>query len=187
MIQARKLNDYCNCGSPSQITELNGGTPVISQFSYDLAGRLTNAAFADGYQLHYAYALNGHPDIDRGGPVRVADSSGLVAHLEYADYGALAKVGLSQNQSAPDGYLIQRTFDEYGRLRTEMNRNGVTVTNAYDLLGRLTNRATLDIHGYVSNTVAFAYTARGLTNHTDELGHVTRFVYDAAEIGRAHV
>lgn len=28
--------------------------------------------------------------------------------------------------------------------------------------------------------VAFAYTARGLTKHTDELGHVTRFVHDAA-------
>lgn len=119
--------------------------------SYGFRGQSANLGWenshpgplADGYQLHYTYALNGSPDFDCGGPVRVANSSGLVAHLEYADYGALAKVGLSQNEYGPDGYLIQRTFDEYGRLRTEMNRNGVTVTNAYDLLGRLTNRATL--------------------------------------------
>ena len=172
------LYDYCNCGLPSQITKLNGGSPVITTFAYDLAGRRTNVTYADGYFMNYFYDSawpNGSSSM------RIQDSSGLVVHVQNTNFNQLASIGLSQDPAGnPSGYLSQRTFDEYGRLATATDRNGVTITNAYDFLGRLTNHATLDIYGYVSNTVSYVYTTRGLTNSTDELGHKTWFVYDTS-------
>ena len=46
---------YCGCGSPSEITTWNGGTPLVTTFNYNLAGQLTNATYQDGYQLSYTY------------------------------------------------------------------------------------------------------------------------------------
>ena len=60
------------------------------------------------------------------------------------------------------------------------NRNRIVVTNGYDVLGRLTLRATLDANGNLSNTVSTTYTTVGVTNTTDELGRQTWFVHDAA-------
>jgi len=120
---------------------------------------------------------------DFGGRLsKILEPSGVVAHVAYANYGAVASVGLSHapNESGPDDYLVFRTFDQYGRLATARDRNGITITNGYDLLGRLTNRVTLDIGGQPQSTNRFAYTARGMTNATDELGFKTWFVYDTA-------
>jgi RHS repeat-associated protein len=172
------LYDYCNCGSPSEIRQWNGSAFLTTTYAYDLAGRRTNVTYADGYFMNYIYDSTWPV---AGSTAWIQDASGLVVHLGNTDYGQLANVGLSQNPGgSPDGYLMQRTFDNYGRLATMTDRNGVTVTNAYDPLGRLTNHVTLDIYGYQSNSVSYAYTARGLTNSTDELGHQTWFVYDAA-------
>jgi YD repeat-containing protein len=49
--------DWCGCGSPTQITEWNGNTPLITEFAYDMAGRMTNIVFPDGYTLSYEYDL----------------------------------------------------------------------------------------------------------------------------------
>ena len=50
----------------------------------------------------------------------------------------------------------------------------MTVTNGYDLLNRL---ITQHLVGGADQT--FDYTTRGLTNATDELGHLTQWVNDA--------
>jgi YD repeat-containing protein len=44
-------------------------------------------------------------------------------------------------------YLTQSEFDDYGRITKVTDRNGVIVTNAYDILGRITNRTVLAIGG----------------------------------------
>ena len=170
------LYDYCDCGSLSTITKLNGGSPLITQIDYDLAGRKTSITYPDGYQLYFAYEYN------KIGPARVEDSSGLVVHYGYDADGNLAATGLSHepNYYYPEGYLVQREFNQYGQVERITDRNGVVVTNAYDILGRLTNRVVLDMNTRAargSNT--FAYTPRGLANTTDELGHKTWYVRDA--------
>ena len=60
------------------------------------------------------------------------------------------------------------------------NRNNVTVTNAYDLLGRATVRATPGNGGAsVGGIEQFFYSPLGLTNYTDALTNRTFMVYDA--------
>src|SRR5262249_7516274 len=60
------------------------------------------------------------------------------------------------------------------------DRNGITVTNAYDLVDRLVARVTLDQNLMPYATNSYVYDVRGLTNLVDELNHVTLFVRDAA-------
>lgn len=174
------LYNYCNCGSLDQVTRLNGSTPIVTSYTYDFAGRRTTSSFPDGYSMSYDYEYY-WPAASGYGGMRVTDSSGLVVHAGYADYGELATVGLSHVPNASvEGYLLARTFDHYGRLVATTDRNGITTTNGYDVLGRITNRVTLDIYSQPQSTNVFAYTSRGLTNSIDELGHKTWFVYDAA-------
>jgi RHS repeat-associated protein len=169
---------YCDCGSPSQITRWNGSHPLITYLYYDLAGRTTNTVYPDAYVLSYFYADHSH---DRGGPIRIEDSAGLAMHYEFADYWQIGKIGLSPAQkTTPDGYLVTRLFDEYGRLTNSVDRNGVTVTNAYDFLDRPLSRTTLDISGHAHGKDTFSYTARGMTNWVDALNHTNWFVYDPA-------
>jgi RHS repeat-associated protein len=162
--------DYCSCGSPSTITRYNGSTPLVTQYAYDISGNLTNVIYPDGYQLNYTY--NGFDQADT-----VTDSSGVQLHL---DYHLLSTKFVVSAASIGGSYLFAKTFDEYGRVAGITDRNGVTVTNGYDALGRVTNRVTIDLYGQQRGSNVFVYTAKGLTNSTDELGHKTWFVYDAA-------
>jgi YD repeat-containing protein len=88
------------------------------------------------------------------------------------------------------------TYDNYGRLLAVSNRaglyrgigydaedhpstvtsaEGVVVSRSYDYLGRLLARQVV---GGVAET--FAYSARGLTSHTDQLNKTTLYAYDEA-------
>jgi YD repeat-containing protein len=51
----------------------------------------------------------------------------------------------------------------------------VVTTRTFDYLGRVLTRK----QGTLPNEV-FTYTARGLTNHTDQLGKLTKYTFDAA-------
>jgi RHS repeat-associated protein len=166
------LYDYCGCGALGQITEMNGTTAVITQYSYDLAGRLTNALYPDGYSVNYVYGSDDRLD-------RLEDPSGRAVEINYADYGAIASVGRSRLPSTSPADLIRRTFDDYGRVLTTIDANAVTITNGYDVLDRVTARAVIDnTGGYVNGPETFAYSPLGMTNHTDALGHQEWFGYD---------
>ena len=73
-----------------------------------------------------------------------------------------------------------RQFDEYGRVTSSTDRNGVATTiSSYDYLDRMLERYVVGALGQnYSGTEYFEYNARGLTNYTDALGKVTRFVRD---------
>lgn len=177
------LYDYCNCGSPSEIRQWTGGGYLTTTMNYDLAGRLTNIVYPDLYSKNYRFGYQ-WPYGSGVNTATIEDSAGVIVQLQNAEFGELANVYLTQytdpnSWPSSSDYLLKRTYDLYGRIATVTDRNGVTITNAYDVLGRLTNRATVDFYGNVSNTVSYAYTARGLTNSTDELGHKTWFLYDA--------
>jgi RHS repeat-associated protein len=164
---------YCSCGSPSSITRWNGGTPLTDTFGYDVLGRLTNATYADGYQLNYQYVGSSFPGLLG----LVTDSSGLTLALNYAQLGESYKV---TNAFLASQLVVSNCYDDYGRLVSMMDRNGITVTNAYDLVNRLVTRVTLDQNLMPYATNSYVYNARGLTNLTDGLNHLTLFVRDAA-------
>jgi RHS repeat-associated protein len=169
--------DYCDCGALSQIIDWNGTNAITTQFGYDLAGRLTNTVHADGYFLSYIYTDATH---ERGGPIRIEDSSGLAVHYEYGDYRSVKKIGLSRvPDTSPDAYLISRGFDEYGRVISSLDRNGIASTTGYDFMGRVISNIVWDAYSQPRSTNFFLYTARGLTNSVDALGYTTTFVRDS--------
>src|ERR1041385_1524217 len=81
---------YCSCGSPSSITRWNGSTPLTDTFAYDILGRLTNATYADDYQLNYVYNGVGVEGIGLLGAV--TDSSGLTLGPEPRPFGQKFKI-----------------------------------------------------------------------------------------------
>ncbi len=162
--------DWCNCGSPSQITEWNGSTPIITQYNYDIAGRLTNVVYPDLYAVNYKY-----DNMSRVSSV--IDPSGRKLHLSYTNYNQLRLAELYAEDYSSGGQLLSRTFDEYGRLASATDRSNVETTFEYDVLGRMTNRTIFD--WTTPSVEQFTWTARGMTNHIDELGRTNWFVHDA--------
>jgi RHS repeat-associated protein len=165
---------YCGCGSPSTISRWDGVQWLTTQFSYDLAGQLTNATYPDGYQLSYTYDA-----LER--LTNVVDNGGHAVELNYNDYDQITAIKVGSSGNPP--YWALREFDEYGRLTNNIDRNGVITTNSYDYLDRMLTRRVIGALGDQSSGLeSFAYTVRGLTNYTDALGKLTRFVRD--QLGR---
>jgi RHS repeat-associated protein len=174
---------YCSCGSPSSITRWNGSTPLTDTFGYDVLGRITNATYADGYQLNYLYYGPGSSGGTAGGLLEaVSDSSGLTLALNYVQIGQQFKIWSAYLSSPYFGpaLVVSNSYDNYGRLQSTLDRNGITVSNTYDLVNRLVTRVTLDqsLTPYATNS--YVYDPRGLTNTVDALNHLTLFVRDAA-------
>ena len=172
--------DYCSCGSPSEIIRWNGSSPVTTSYSYDMAGNVTNVLYADGYQINYLYN-------DYGLVERIMDGDGHYWWLEYQILSGRPTV--YQARAGTDPYflycpiLFTRTFDEYGRIIQTVDRNSVTVTNAYDFLNRVVERRTIGNGGYgpeMTGLESFIYGPAGLTNYTNPLGKNTRYVRDVA-------
>src|SRR6266545_3934491 len=63
----------------------------------------------------------------------------------------------------------------YCRVTNQVDASGVSIATAYDPLGRIISRTYPD-----SGVERFNYSARGLIAHTNQLGNVTRYAYDAA-------
>ena len=162
--------DYCNCGSPDEIIRWNGASQLISWFNYDIGGRLTNAIYPDGYQLNYSYDVNNNTTY-------VTDGDGNYLWFNYFQDGLLFKLAdvyLNANQ------LLALSFDEYGRVTSSTDRNYVQTQFGYDFLDRLVSRQSFGSDGTQTGQEGFAYNSLGLTCYTDQLGHLTTYVRDAA-------
>lgn len=164
---------YCDCGSPSQITEWNGTNALITTFAYDMAGRMTNVIFPDGYSLSYKYDSQSRVS-------RVNDPSGMELQLNYTASDRLQSLYAYASDFSIGGQLQYHTYDEYGRAASVTDRNGVATTFQYDWLGRMTNRTVQDALLSLVSTETFAYSARGMTNSVDESGNTNWFVFDSA-------
>ena len=165
------IYDYCGCGSPNSITQSNGTQRLVTTFGYDMLGRLTNTIYPDGYTVRRTYSTT------TGLPEQISDTSGRYATLYHAQQGLGYRVDYATLNGSRA--LMAYTFDEYGRITNSVDENGVTTATSFDLLGRVVGRQTV---GENAGAETFAYNSRGLTNHFDPLGKVTRFVRD--ESGR---
>jgi YD repeat-containing protein len=154
---------YCGCGGPESVTRA-WGTPVAetTQYAYDYAGRLTLTIAPDGTTVTNVY--------DRlGRLIAVQRPYGSTTHT-YDNLGRLERV---ENAA---GIVSELAYDDHDRILWQTDQHGVTVTNAYDALGRLLRRVTLANNA----TESWGYTAgvSGPTAYTNQLGRVTRFDYD---------
>jgi RHS repeat-associated protein len=134
---------------------------LVTLFGYDGVGRLTMVTNAlskvTGYQ--YDEAGNEIAQIDALGRTNsfVFDSMGRrIAHM------------------MPTNALAERfNYDLAGNIILDTNFNGVIITNQYDVLNRLTNRAS--INGY---QVSYTYTATGQRLSMTDPSGMTAYSYD---------
>ena len=90
---------------------------------------------------------------------------------------------MTHYRAAGQGYIT--TYNGLRQLTSRTNiddeptsvtdAQNVVTTRTFDYLGRVLTRK----QGTLPNEV-FTYTARGLTNHTDQLGKLTKYTFDAA-------
>jgi len=153
-----------------------GATALSTQFYYDVAGRLTNTTFADNYQINRAY--DGHDLLKT-----VTDSGGRHLEIEYSQLGlrdVVSNVWMVSDSIGPR-LLLANKFDEYGRVTNSVDRNGVTVSNKFDLLGRVLERRAVGPSGTpAAGLESFGYDLRGLAFYTNALGKRDIFVRDTA-------
>ena len=161
--------DYCGCGSPDQITRWNGSRALTTQFSYNIAGMLTNIVYPDGYQVDYIYDLDEHLS-------SVIDGAGNQLDLTWLKHGTQ---DLLQAADIDAKAMFIRQFDEYGRTTNNMDRNGKFTSFSYDYLDRMTNRMVIDPGNVIAPAVeTFAYNSRGLLSYIDALGKSSKFGRD---------
>ena len=161
---------YCGCGQPNEIVRYNGVTPLITYYTYDLAGHLTNATYPDGYELNYTY------DSYRDTLTLITDGSNNIVNIGIYSFG-LRQMPLYVDFDGE--VMMQKTLDQYGRVTNSLDRNNVNTAVSYDYLDRMTGRQRWQT-GIAEGAESFGYNTLGLTNYYDQLGHHTTYVRDIA-------
>jgi len=153
---------YCDCGALLYQTNA-WATPVeqVTSYGYDFQGNRTYERYADGYNVtNWFNAIQQIYQIGDGA---------AYAYLYYNNQGLLT------NRSNVYGTGSAATFDSEDRSLWVTDANGVTITNAYDLLGRLITRTYPD-----QGVELFGHSARGMIVHTNQIGFASHFGYDEA-------
>lgn len=122
------------------------------------------------YTLSYTYDLDEQL-------YSASDSATNTAYFSWYYHGPQP---LAQSASLGSATFFSRTFDTYGRVIQDQDRNGVTVTNGYDFLGRLIARQRQGTDGTASGLETFIYGPLGFTNYFDPMNRLTAFVRDEA-------
>jgi RHS repeat-associated protein len=156
---------YCDCGALVSVTNaFNTAIQEVTTFEYDYQGNRRYIKRADAYNVTNSFNL-------------------LSQLIERAD-GASDRLFYYNNQ----GLLVAVSnvfgaekitlFDVEDRVQSSTDQNGVAVTNAFDLLGRITIRGHPD-----GGQEKFGYSARGLTVYTNQLT-TSYWLYAYDEAGR---
>ena len=153
---------FCNCGSLSYVTNAFGtAIEQVTHFTYDTRGRVIGMFFADG-----SWQTN---TFDSAGRLSLVADPFTRRHRFYNNQGLL-----TTRSNETFGVTSSAVFDIRDRLLQLTDQNGVLSTNTFDALDRLNTNVVVGVA-----TNIYSYTARGLTNHTDALQHITRYVHDA--------
>lgn len=152
---------YCDCGAVGSVTDALTNTTT---YSYDLIGRLTQVSHPDGYTVTYNY--NQANEV-----TNITDSAGLSITNTFTVEGNLRE---SKNAF---GTLVKYIYDAYDRPSSILDAHGITTVRGYDPLDRLSSE---EYGSGVTEQFLWATNVDGLVGYTDQLGHVTRYAYDAA-------
>ena len=158
---------YCDCGSPSSVVEA-AGTSIArtTAHEYDFQGKRWKTTTAEGSMSTNHYDLLGRL-------VLVQDPFGWTTN-RHDNLGRLV-----QTLNAA-GSQVLLSLDVLDRARIQTDRNGVTITNAYDALGRV---QTVHRAGSATPYLAYGYSAgyESPTSETNGVGAVRTFAFDAAQ------
>ena len=151
--------DRCDCGSLEAVIDpLNRTT----SFSYDALGRRTNIVYPGGYSITNFYSQIGRL-------TNVTDNVGSSTANWYSNQGLLIA------SSNAFGQVFKGIYDHKNRPTNSVTADGVVIDQTFDDLNRLLTRKWPD-----NGVERFFYTARGLTNYTDQLTNITHFYHNEA-------
>jgi RHS repeat-associated protein len=155
------LYSYCECGALMAVTNaFNTTAQIWLTNNYDFQGNLTNTSLPDLSMTNWFDSMQ-----------RVYASFGSRGYRYYF----YNNQGLLTNLSNLYGTERATVFDNEDRPIYVTDANGVTVTNTYDLISRLTSRKYPD-----TGNEKFGYSARGLIAYTNQIGASNFFVLDQA-------
>jgi len=138
---------------------------TVTLFGYDGAGRLIAVTNA----LGKAEQMITRYDFDEAGNLlRQIDA------LNRTNAFAYDGLGRRIAHTMPDTTLVERFgYDFAGNLIYQTNFNGAVITNQYDIMNRLTNRAS--VNGYKAS---FAYSLTGQRTNMTDVSGTTGYTYD---------
>jgi RHS repeat-associated protein len=139
----------------------NRGT---TNYSYDERDRLLSRTEPDGRKIQYIYDLAGNI-------LTLNAPSGTTSYT----YDALNRIDIV---TAPDLGKTDYTYDKIDNLTKTDFANGVSETQQYDLLNRLTNLENRNQTGIISS---YAYTLDAMGNRTkvvEQDGRTVEYIYD---------
>jgi RHS repeat-associated protein len=155
--------EYCDCGSPSKITLGYGlNLAETTTNTYNLAGWKTSTVQPGGASVNFTYNLLGQPEI-------TTDALGSSTN----SYDNLGRLIANRNSI---GQAFSRIYDRNDRVILVTDPTGVTTTNNFDGIGRLTARIPL---GGLAERWGFTANVKPFTAYTNQVGNTTLFSYDA--------
>jgi YD repeat-containing protein len=152
------LFSYCNCGGLAQVVDPVGNT---NTYLRDYLGRVTSIVSAAG-------SLAIERD-NLGQPFHISSTWDLEQWLGHNYQGLVTGV------TNPAGTALSVLYDEHDLPVSVTDGAGVTITNQFDGLGRLTSR-----YNALGQVEYNEYAAQGLSYHYDGLWKLTSYGYDDA-------
>ena len=160
---------YTPLGAVETVTNPAG----MTQYSYDVAGRLQSITGPDGQVLEYAWDA-----LDRVTSVSVRVSAAAAArttHYSYDEVGNVTRV------TSPSGGITTMSYDEVDRLVERILPNGVVSTWTYDLRDRVETVVHRSSGGGVLVSASYSRGPTGEpTRVTRHDGSYVDYDYDAA-------
>jgi RHS repeat-associated protein len=151
---------YTLTGQLATVTDNRGTT----SYGYDERDRLLSRTEPDGRKIQYTYDLAGNI-------LTLNAPSGTTSYT----YDALNRIDIV---TAPNLGKTDYTYDKVGNLTKTDFANGVTETQQYDLLNRLTN---LENRNQTGITSSYTYTLDAMGNRTkvvEQDGRTVEYSYD---------
>jgi RHS repeat-associated protein len=159
--------------SSQQLTAAPSTYETIAAFAnYNAAHEPQTYTGADGQQWKYTYNAAG----------QILTSTGPEQNVTGYHYDSLGRLSTVENANQKTALTL--TYDSADRVETRTDSEGYKLTYAYDNLDRVTKIIYPD-----GTTDAYDYTFQGgshtgkpsldLRKHTDRLGRITTYVYDA--------
>ena len=148
-----------------QVNPATSGTDLLATYVYNAFHEPLTAEDASGRKTAYSYNTAGQL-------LTFTDPKSEKTTFNYNSSGYLTSVVGPLGATGTD--TVSFTYDGFGRLQTAADTQGYKLTYAYDSLNRLTKITYPD-----ATTDQFAYNRLDPVTHTDRLGRVTKYTYDA--------
>lgn len=165
--------NYQDLSSISQLTA-SGWSRIASYGTYNSQHRPASYTDASNQIWNYTYTTLGQIKT-------VKDPLSNVTTYNYDASNRLSTIVNANSQT-----VLTLTYDSDDRVQTRTDSQGYVLTYAYDNLDRVTSitypDGTTDLYDYTFQSGPYVGTAsQELRKHTDRLGRVTTYGYDAAQ------